>query len=318
MATSNSSDFNLTRNEIIEESFREIGVKTPNRTLTAEEMNDGARTLNIFTKSLIAKGSLLWKTKQATLFLVGGQSSYIIDGTTANCTESFDQTTTSTAATLGATNIIVTSTTGFVIGYNIGVYQDDNTILWTTITNIAGTTISLNDALTDDVASGNIVYVYQDKVNRPESIQNAQSTQSSNNDIPLVQLSRDTYYNIPVKTSSGRPNQFFYDKQLNSGIMNVWPVPDSDAHQMVFSFVKEIFDFDNPTDDPDFPVEWLQPIILNVAYRLSRKYGRLDIQGKEQLKRDADEALAEAGGYDREETSIYFQPATRVNVNNYR
>ena len=97
MATSNSNDFNLTRNEIIEESFRELGVKTPNRDLTAEEMSDGARTLNLYAKTLISKGLFLWKTKQATLFLVATQAAYTIDGSTANCTETFTETTTSAA-----------------------------------------------------------------------------------------------------------------------------------------------------------------------------------------------------------------------------
>ena len=174
MALSNSNDFNLTRNELVEEAFRELGVKTPNRTLTNEEMNDGARTLNLFCKSLIAKGLFLWKTKQATLFLASSQSAYTIDGSTAHCTETFTETTTSAAAAAAATDIVVTSATGFVIGYNIGVYLDDNTIHWTTITVIASTTITLNTALPSAAASGVAVYVYQTKVDRPENIQNAQ------------------------------------------------------------------------------------------------------------------------------------------------
>tara|TARA_R110002126_G_scaffold69103_1_gene174819 strand:+ start:856 stop:1812 length:957 start_codon:yes stop_codon:yes gene_type:complete len=318
MATSNSNDFNLKRNEIIEESFRELGVKTPNRSLTNEEMNDGARTLNLFCKAQIAKGLFLWKTKQATLFLTANQSTYTIDGSTAHCTQSYTETTTSAAAATSATDIIVTSATGFVVGYNIGVYLDNNTIHWSTITVIASTTITLNDALPSAAASGNIVYVYETKINRPENIENAQSTISSSNDIPMVKLSRDTYYNIPVKNATGRPNQFYYDKQLTKGLLNLWPLPNDSSNKIEFSFINQIFDFDTATDDPDFPVEWLQPIILGVAYRLCRKYGRLEMQEKEQLKRDADEALAEAEGYDREETSFYFQPATSINVNSYR
>lgn len=318
MATSNSTNFNLTRNEIIEESFRELGVKTPNRTLTSEEMNDGARTLNLFAKSLISKGLFLWKTKQATLFLVGSQAAYTIDGSTANCTETFTETTTSADAATSATDIVVTSATGFVVGYFIGVLLDDNSIHWSTITVIATLTITLNNALPSAAASGSAVYVYQTKIGRPESIQNAQSTLSSGTDISMQPLSRDTYYNIPVKDTAGRPNQFYYDKQLSLGIISLWPVPDNATNKVEFTWIEQLFDFDAATDDPDFPVEWLQPLILGVAYRLSRKYGRLDMQGKEQLKRDLDEALEDVEGYDREETSIYFQPATSININSYR
>ena len=51
---------------------------------------------------------------------------------------------------------------------NIGIELDDGTIQWTTINGApAGSTVTLTDALTDDVASGNAVYVYTAKTNRP-------------------------------------------------------------------------------------------------------------------------------------------------------
>ena len=318
MTTSNSNDFNLVTNQIVEEAFREIGVKTPNRNLTNEEMNDGKRTLNLFTKSLIAQGSFLWKTQQATLFVSATQSKYIIDGVTANCTEEFTETTISSPASAAATNIVVTSAAGFVVGYFIGVYLDDSSIHWTTIGSIASTTITLVDALPSAVASGKDVYVYQTKIKRPERVLNAQSRVNTNQDIPLTLLSRNTYDNFTTKQSAGTPNQLLYNKQLTFGEIFLWPVPNNSSVKIRFTFIKQIFDFNSATDDADFPVEWLQPIILNLAYRLSRKYGMLELQEKEQLKRDADDSLADSNGYDREETSIYFQPASSVNVNNYK
>lgn len=317
MATSGSTDFNLVTNEIVQEAFREIGVLTPNRSLTNEEMNDGRRSLNIFAKSLIAKGSFLWKTERATLFLASGQAEYILDGSTANCTESYTETTTSAAASTSDTDIFVTSAAGFVVGYYIGVYQDDNSILWTTIDTIDGTTITLSDALTDDVASGNAVYVYETKLSRPESLETAQIRVSSS-DTDLTILSSSTYDSITTKNSSGVSNQIYYDKQLSYGSITLWPVPNTSANTVQITFIKQIFDFDSATDNADFPVEWLTVLIMQVAYRLSRKYGRLSMEEKEQLKRDADLALADAGGYDNEDTSIYFQPASNVNQSNYR
>lgn len=318
MATSNSTNFNLTRNEIIEEMFRELGVLTPNRNLTSEEMNDGARTLNLFVKALISQGIFLWKTKQATLFLVGAQSAYTIDGSTANVTESFNETTTTATAASGASTIAVTSATGFTVGYFLGILQDDNSIHWTTVSSVSSLTIGLTDTLASAAASGNKVFVYQTKTDRPEVLQNAQSTTASGTDIPMQILSSDTYYNIPVKDTAGRPNQIYYDKQLTSGIINLWPVPNNSTEKIEFTFISQLFDFDAATDDPDFPIEWIYPIILGGAYRLCRKYGRLEMQEKEQLKRDADEALDEVSGFDREDTSLYFQPGTDVNVNSYR
>lgn len=322
MTVSGTNTFNLVRNQIIEEAFKEIGVLTPNRSLTNEEMNDGALKLNLFCKSLIASESFLWKTEQAVLFLEPGQAAYILDGSTSNCTQVYTETALSADVISGATSITVNDTTGFVIGYFIGIIQSDSTALWTTITNIVGTTITLNNALSTSATSGASVFAYQTKIGRPERIQNAQaridSGTGSNQDIPMVQLSRDTYFDIPVKDISARPNQYYYDKQLTSGIIYLWPIPDSSVDMIVLTFIKQIYDFDAPNDNADFPVEWLTPIILGLANRLVRSYGRLDATEKEQLKRDAEEALADVEGYDREPTSIYFQPATNKNINNFR
>lgn len=318
MTTSNSTNFNLVRNQIIEEAFREIGVKTPNRNLTNEEMEDGARKLNLFAKSLISEGSFLWKTQEATLFLEPGVAVYKIDGSTANCTQEYSETELAADAISGATSISVLDTAGFVIGYFIGVTLDDQTIHWTTIANIVGTTITLTNALTDSATEQAAVFAYQTKLSRPERIQNAQASQEPNQDIPLVLLSRDTYYSIPVKDTSARPNQLYYDKQLTSGFIYLWPTPNSSSNKIKFTFIKQIFDFDAPNDDPDFPVEWLNCLILGTANRLCRSYGRLTETEREQLKRDAAEALAIANGYDTEPTTLYFQPATNYNVNTYR
>jgi hypothetical protein len=217
MSVSGTNTFTQTRNNIINRAYKIIGIKTRGRDLTAEEINEASEALNLYVKGLKSEGVYLWKYAEGTLFLKVGQESYILDGTTANATESFAQTTTNATATSGANLIVVTSASGFTIGYNIGIMQDNGDLFWTTISNIAGTTITLTAALTDNVSSAATVYVYQTKITRPEAITSARRRDSSNYDTPLNELARSDYFNLAQKTVIGQPTQFYYDKQLSSG-----------------------------------------------------------------------------------------------------
>lgn len=316
MTVGTTNTFSQNRNQIINRAMAAIGIRTNQRALTASEIQEASDELNIMIKGWKTK-DYLWKTEEGTLFLVNGQASYKLDGSTANATESYSSTTTTADAAAAATSITITSASGFTIGYFIGVVQDDNTILWTTISNVVGTTITLTDALTYSAASGNNVYCYQTKINRPELINSLRVRTSTGTDTPTTALSRDSYFNIPVKTNSARPNQWYYDKQLSFGTIYLWPTPNSVSDTVNFTFQKMFLDIDSAATDPDFPIEWIDPIVLNLALRLARIKGK-DKEFREQLRRDAEQALADVQGYDREPASIYFQPATSVNIGSYR
>jgi len=306
MAVSGTNTFSQTRNDIINRALSILGVKTRGRALTSEEVNEASDALNLFVKGLKSEGVYLWKYAEGTLFLTVGQESYLIDGSTANATESFTQTTTSAAALSGATAIVVTSATGFTADYYVGVMKDDGDIFWTTVASVAGTTINLDDALTDDVSSGATVYVYQTKITRPESITSARRRDSSSYDTALNELARSDYFNLAQKTVTGMPTQFYYDKQLSSGTIYLYQAPDDASNTIKFTFQKMFFDFTTGTDNPDFPIEWAETLAFGLASRLTYDYG-IDKTKSELIKRTADEMLRNLKGYDRED-SIYFVP----------
>jgi hypothetical protein len=308
MAVSGTNTFSQTRNQIINRATSILGIKTRGRNLTAEEVNEASDILNMMVKSWKSKGQYLWKTAEGTLFLVAGQDKYILDGSTANATDNFNQTTTTAIASSGSSSVDVTASTGMVIGYNIGIEQSDNTIHWTTIASISTLTIGLNDNITADVANGARVYVYQTKITRPERIKQARLRYDDDaTDVPMNKISRDTYYNYSNKIAQGKPNSFFYDKQLTNGSIFIYPTPDNVTDTLKFTFEKQFFDFTSAVDDPDFPVEWLLPLATNLAYWLGYDYG-ISPDKMDRIKADAQELLADAEGYDREDTSIYFQP----------
>lgn len=308
MAVSNSNDFSLVRNEIIDEALIEIGVKTLNQVPSAEEVNRANTKLNALIKSWELGDEYVWKRAEGSLFVNTTTNKYVIDGSTAHATESYNQTTTTSSASSGANSIVVADNTGFVNNYNIGIVQDDGSLFWTTISNVSSNTITITNALTSNVASGNKVYVYQTKITKPKNISLARKFMTATGDeTPLNMLDHDTYRNLTNKTTAGTPSQFFYEERLNAGDFYLYQQPDSSINYIInFSFEKFIFDFDNPTDDADFPKTWIKALSLNLAYDLSRQYGKGDTF-REMLKRDADNAFQKATGSQITNTSDYFQ-----------
>ncbi len=315
MTTSGTNTFNLTRNEIIELALTRIGVKTFNRSLTAGEITQATLFLNTMIKSWKNKGLNLWKSKQGILFTTVGQASYKLDGTTANATEEYFVTALAADAVSGATSITVDDASELVIGYFIGVMQDDNTSHWTTIANIVGSVITLTAALTADASEDNYVYAYQTKISRPEGISSLRLQLDPTIEVPNVINSNDSYFNIPVKSVAGIPNTFYYDKQLTYGMIYLWPIPNVNTYFCKFTYQELYDDFTTPTSTPDFPQEWLKALYLGLAYDLCGAYGKMP---DESLKRDAEQALTEAEGYDREDVTVYIQPATTNNIYTYR
>ena len=82
-----------------------------------------------------------------------------------------------------------------------------------------------------------------------------------------------------------------------------------------FTFSRTFEDYDEPLNTSDFPVEWLEAIITNLAYKLGKKYG-IGAQRLAQIKEDAQTTKAIVEGWDREPTSIYFAPY--IDINNDR
>ena len=306
MTVSGTNTFSQTRDDIINRALSIIGVKTRGRALSAEEVNEASDALNLFVKGLKSEGDYLWKYAEGTLFLTVGQESYELDGSTANATESFTQTTSSAAAVSGASTVVVTSATGFTIGYNIGIMQDDGSIHWTTISNAVGTTITLTAALTDDVASGSAVYAYQTKINRPMKITSVRRRDSSGYDTPLNRYERSDYFNLAQKSTQGQVTGYYYDPQLSDAKIYLYTSPSDATNTIKFTFQKMFFDFSSGTDTIDFPIEWAETLAFGLASRLSYDYG-IDKTKSELIKRTADEMLRNLKGYDREE-SIYFVP----------
>lgn len=130
---------------------------------------------------------------------------------------------------------------------------------------------------------------------------------------PINIVARKEYFGLGDKTSTGKVNQIYFQPNLTSSTISVYPSPDNSTDTLRLVVKRTLEDFDASSDTPDFPQEWYEALYIGLAYRLSRKY-RIPLAERKMLREEAELALQEAEGWDREqETSIYFQPGSRRN-----
>ena len=90
-------------------------------------------------------------------------------------------------------------------------------------------------------------------------------------DISMTRLSRAEYSNIVTKSSEGRPNQFFIDKQISPTI-SVWPTPDlSDKYTIHMNVLTRIDDADAATNTMEVPFRFYPCLAAGLAYYISLK-----------------------------------------------
>lgn len=224
MATSGSSDFNLNRNDIIEDAFSLLGIAAEGEALSNDMIVRGNRALNMLVKNWQIDVDLWIKTR-GTLVAVAAQESY----------------------TMGS--------------------------------------------------GGNFT-------TRPLRILDMQFSQTSG-DIPMNEMSRQEYYELSLKSSAGTPTNFYYDPQLTTGTLFVWPaLASSESGSFKFTYARSIEDFDTSTDDPDFPQEWLLALSFGLAEILGQHYGVLT----DNVIRKATILKAGLSMWDEEGGSVFLQP----------
>lgn len=313
MATSASVDYNNTRNEIIKDALVLIGVIGAEETIHEADQALADRFLNRMVKAWDAQGIHLWTYNEATLFLADNTNTYNLANTSsdANWSDTVEVTTLDAAEASGQTVISVTSTSGMANSDNIAVVLDDDTTEWTTISSfVADDTVTLANAINSAAASGNYVFSYTTRANRPlkiHSIRRRTGTGTSTMDVPLIQLSREEYFDLPNKEVRGTPTQYYYDPQITTGKLYVWPTPDDPFIRLQLTYQAQLEDFDAAGNNPDFPQEWLECLVYNLAMRIAPAFGK-DEKLLATLAPMAQASLQSLISYDQETTSIQLVP----------
>jgi hypothetical protein len=139
---------------------------------------------------------------------------------------------------------------------------------------------------------------------RPLRILNARLKQSSGIEIPMFRMTRQEYDELPQKTSTGTPTNFYYDRQKESALFYVWPVFASVTTETYeITYEREWEDITNLDATADFPAEWWNALVLNIGARVAHTFG--SAERRPTIRAEAYDALQRALGGSVTE-SVYF------------
>lgn len=309
MATSGSSNFTTTRDEIIRHALMHMGILGANETASSEQTTDMAHMLNAMVKAWQGRGMHIWSVVEGTLFPQPSQYRYQVGtSSTDHVTETYYDTTLSADEASGQTILSVTSTDDMTVADHIGIVLDDGTLHWSTIASKTSTTVTINDAIDDDAASGNKVFNYTSKLVQPLRVVDYRRYDiDGDTDTPILDIARLDYNRLPNKTSAGSMSQVFYDRQLSMGYLNVWQVPSTVSELLKFTCHKPLQDFDASSDNPDLAQEWILAIEFNLAVVAGTQFG-VATERYRRLEARAVEYLDAVIGLDQENQSIFDQP----------
>lgn len=307
MATSGSTDFTLSRSEIIDEVLAICNVVGSGETPSPEDIAKVNRTLNIMLKAWQKTEDYLWLRTEATIMLVYGQASYSLPG--AKGSNTVIKTELGAAEAAGQTVITVDSTAGMTASDVVLIELDSGALHASTISSVDNsTTITIADATSGAASIDNHVYTYTTAIGRPLSIESIRLRDLNGNDRPLNRYSRQQYFDLPDKNVVGTPIAYYYDSKLSTGKLYLYPTPDTVKSRLEITYTRTIEDMDSASNTLDMPVECLEAVIWNCALRCAPQFEVDRLKIEREIAPIAFQALAEMRGGDVEDGSIYIEP----------
>jgi len=315
MARSGSTNFAVTRDDIIKYALQDIGRLTGFGTSpTTEQTTHAAWKLNVLIKRDMIRGLHLWAVSEGTLFLVASREAYTLGTGGDKASASYVKTELASAAASGAATVTVDSATGISSADVIGVELDDGSIHWTTVNGApAAGVITLTAVTTGAAALDNHVYAYTTIIEKPVRIlkDSIRLENADGIETPVTLLSRNEYFNLSNKATTGKASQAFYDRTYgDTGTLYVWPTADSVKDVLHFKFERTLQDMDAATDNPDYPIEATDYLVKALRYELCAAYG-IQSTLRIMFKQDAEEARDEWLDWNSEDSSIFLQPNNR-------
>ena len=129
-------------------------------------------------------------------------------------------------------------------------------------------------------------------------------------DYALNRISRDEYLNIPTKSTTGRPTQYFVDRLINP-VIKMWPLPDNSTDVVFYDALIRLDDADNYTNTLQVPFRFYPALAAGLAYYIAIKRAPDRAQ---LLKTVYEEEIGRAMDEDRDRASFRVAPDLR----NYR
>tara|TARA_A100001011_G_scaffold392373_1_gene479790 strand:+ start:1034 stop:1732 length:699 start_codon:yes stop_codon:yes gene_type:complete len=128
---------------------------------------------------------------------------------------------------------------------------------------------------------------------------------SNNNDFSASSISRSTYLNYAVKSTSGRPTQYYFERTINPKLF-LYPAADVTYTLRYYALVR-MFDSGDYTNNAQVPFRFLPCLTAGLAYYISMKRTPERLQ---LLKQVYEDEFQRAAAQDGERTSLFLTPKT--------
>lgn len=312
MATSGSTNFAATRNQVIRQAALHVGAISAGVTMGNQMQEDIAHILNALVKSWQEMGVHIWTTAEATLFPAVEQVRYGMGtGATDHVTGTYYETAITSDEAAAETTLSVDETTNITAADNIGIVLDDGTLQWTTVSSKTSSTVTIATGLTGTASADNPVFTYTSKIGRPLRVLDVRRYNiASAEDTPIELVSRSDYQALPNKTGTGGVNQVWYDQANTIGYLSLWQPPALIQDLVKFTYARAIEDFDAAADNPDIPQGWVLALEWNLAMNLTAQYP-VKPMIFQRIAGFAEKYLDEVSSFDREAGPVFFQPRMR-------
>ena len=128
---------------------------------------------------------------------------------------------------------------------------------------------------------------------------------SSNNDFSTTSISRSTYWNYAVKTTSGRPSQYYFERTINPTLY-LYPAADT-TYTLIYYALVRMADSGAYTNNTEIPFRFLPCLSAGLAYYIAMKKAPDRIG---MLKQIYEDEFQRAAAQDGERTSLFLTPKT--------
>lgn len=321
MATSGDYTLTVTRDTIIRDAMVNMGKLGEGEIPTPQETTDMARRLNMIVKQFQGKsdgapGLKTWTRKRGFLFLHNTTGQYTIGPDATGWTNSFTKLTTTVSSAAGTNTITVASTTGVSVNDNIGVQISNGggngDIQWLKVNavNTVSGLITLSANLNALVAQGAQAFDYTTTAQNPLTLESAVLRDQQNEDVDLkIYPSTQDYDILPSKTDLNNisdPTAIYHEWHLSDSLLFTDVAAAQDVQKyIVLTYLEEIQVFDNPLDNPEYPSEWLLPLVWKLTKESCPMF---NAPWTQLMQSNYTEAMSIARKKQPENTSLYFQP----------
>lgn len=324
MATSGTTTFTVTRDQIIEAALRSLAVLEEGATPGPNALENASFSLNLILKKWQSEGIKLWTIKEYTLPLVPNQTSYTIGPSSAynlnaskplrliqaylrdlsnetNSVGKISLTSGGTGYTVQPTNpVSATGGTGSGATFNL------------TFTGASVTSVMLANTGGSDYAVGDVLTMTGGTFTTAATV-TVSSLLSVYTDMPMTVISQQEYNMLSSKQSQGNINTVYFKPWRDYGEVSVFLTPNTftaENYELHLFVQTPIEDITSANQNFDFPSEWFLALKWNLVADLASDYEKT-LTDKQYYEQKANMLKNELMDWDIEWASTFFQPDAR-------